>query len=148
MFLFRTLALSILGTFACDSLDIHPFVTWYDCTFVTPYILGESHYVTIFSLSPLANLSRNKRGTFPSGSPPSLLSSSAQCAYKVKTFPYHGYYNTHTQRALHHTNIITVVNFLTLVLCSFRKHISLAINKSCQRLTFALKSFQQRLSCS
>lgn len=56
MFLFSTLALSILGTFACDSLDIHPFVTWYDCTFVTPYILGESHYVTIFSLSPLANL--------------------------------------------------------------------------------------------
>ena len=84
MFLFSTLALSILGTFACHSLDIHPFVTWYDCTFVTPYILGESHYVTIFSLSPLANLSRNKRGTFPSGFPPSLLSSSAQCTYKVK----------------------------------------------------------------
>ena len=139
-----------MGAFACAGLDINSLVTGYNnyCTFVSPYILGESHYVTIFSLSPLANLSRNKRGTFPSGFPPSILSSSAQCTYKVKTFPYHGYYNTHNQRALHHTNIITVVNFLTLVLCSFGKHISLAINKSCQWLTFALKSFQQRLSCS
>jgi len=29
MFLFSTLALSILGTFACDGLDINSFVTWY-----------------------------------------------------------------------------------------------------------------------
>ena len=70
--------------------------------------------------------------------------SSAQHTYKVKTFLYHGYYNWHTQRALHHTNIITVVNYLTVVLCFLSQYISLVINKICQWLTFALKSFQQR----
>lgn len=58
MFLFSTLALSILQTFACDGLDINSFITWYDCRFVTPYILAESDTVTICSLSPLANMSR------------------------------------------------------------------------------------------
>ena len=131
MFLFSTLALSILQTVACDGLD-ESFVTWSDCTFVTLYILAESHTITIFSLSPSANLSCNNGGTFPSGFQLSLLFSSVQHTYKVKTFLYHGYYNKHTQKALHHTNIITVVNFLTLVLSSFGQHISLVINKSCQ----------------
>ena len=40
------------------------------------------------------------------------------------------------------------INFLKLVLCSFGQHISLVMYKSCQWLTFTLKSFQQRLSCS
>ena len=72
MFLFSKLTLSVLGTFACDGLD-KSFVTWYDCTFATPYILAESHTVSIFSLSPLANLSHNKGATFPSGPQLSLL---------------------------------------------------------------------------
>ena len=59
MFLFSTQASSILQTFACDGPDIS-FFTWYDSTFVTPYILAESYTATIFSLSPLANLSCNK----------------------------------------------------------------------------------------
>ena len=105
MFLFSTMALSLLESLACYGLD-ESFVTWYDCTFVTPYILAESHTATIFSLSPLANLSHNKGETFPSGFQFSLLFSSAQCTYKVKTFLYHGYYNKQTQRALLHTNII------------------------------------------
>ena len=108
MFLFSTLALSFLGTFACDSLD-ESFVTWYDCTFVTPYILAEFDTDSIFCLSRLANLSHNKGGTFPCGSQLSLLFSSAQCIYKVKAFLYHGYYDKQTQRALHHTNITTEV---------------------------------------
>ena len=74
--------------------------------------------------------------------------STAQHTYRLKIFLYHGYYNKHTQRALHHTNNITVIIFLTLVLCSFDQHISLVINKICQWLTFGLKWFQQRLSCS
>ena len=37
---------------------------------------------------------------------------------------------------------------MILVLRSFGQHISLVINTSCQTLTFALKSFQQRLRCS
>ena len=89
------------------------FVTWYDCTFVTPYILAESDTDTIFSLSPLANLSRNKGGTFACGSQLSLVFSSLQYTYKVKTFLYHGYYDKQTQRALHHTNIITVIKLIS-----------------------------------
>ena len=58
------------------------------------------------------------------------------------------YYNKYTQRALHQTKMITVVNFLTLVLCSFGRLISLVINKSWQWLTLALKSSQKWLSCS
>ena len=112
MFLFSTLALSVLRTFTCDSLD-ESFVTWYDCTFVTPYILAESDTDSIFSLSRLANLPHNKGGTFPCGSQLSLLFSSAQCAYKVKTFLYHGYYDKQTQRTLHCTNIITVVKLIS-----------------------------------
>ena len=61
MFLFSTLALSILQTFACDGLDINSFITWYDCRFVTPYILAESDTVTICSLSPLANLFKQQK---------------------------------------------------------------------------------------
>ena len=137
---------------SCENITkIHLICFWYDPTCVTPYILAESHTVVIFSLSPLANLSCNKGGTFPSGSNLSHPFLSVQRTEKVKTFLYQWAITLtlgHGQRALHHTNIIAVVNFLTLVLCSFGQHISLLINNNCQRLTFALKSFQQRLRCS
>ena len=137
---------------SCENITkIHLICFWYDPTCVTPYILAESHTVVIFSLSPLANLSCNKGGTFPSVSNLSHPFLSVQRTEKVKTFLYQWAITLtlgHGQRALHHTNIIAVVNFLTLVLCSFGQHISLLINNNCQRLTFALKSFQQRLRCS
>ena len=69
MFLYT--GIPILQNFACNGLN-ESFVTWHDCTFVTQYIAAEFHTVTIFSLSPLANLSHN-RGTFPSGSQLSLI---------------------------------------------------------------------------
>ena len=50
MFLFSTLALPILGTFACDALDINSFVTWYDSTFTTPYRIPLCHHLFSFTL--------------------------------------------------------------------------------------------------
>ena len=50
MFLFSTLALSVFVTFACDGLDINSFVTWYDCTFVTPYRIPVCHHLFSFTL--------------------------------------------------------------------------------------------------
>lgn len=115
MSLFSTLPLSFLRTFASDSLDESSFA-WYDSTFVTPYILAESHHtVNVFSLSPLANLSRNKAELFLLAPSFHFFFSSAQCSYNVKTFLYHGYYNKHTQRYLHYTNIITIVNSLAIL---------------------------------
>ena len=133
MFLFSTLALPLLQTFACDGLSsLGMIVHLSHHTFLHNPTLSPS-----FFPSPLGNLSCKKGGTFPSDSQLSLVFSPAQCTSKVKTFLYHGYYNKHTQRALHHTNIITVVNFLTLVLCSLGNTLTwLSIN--------AIKSFQQR----
>ena len=87
---------------SCENITkIHLTYFWCDPTSVTPYILAESHTVIIFSLSPLENLSRNKGGTFPSGSNLSLLFSSLQCTEKLKTFLYHGYYiNKHKGKQL------------------------------------------------
>ena len=90
----------ILSIFCENITKIHLTCFWYDRTSVTPYILAESHTLIIFSLSPLANLSRNKGGTFPSGSNLSPLFSSVQRTEKVKTFLYHGYYNKHTGKEL------------------------------------------------
>ena len=135
-----------LQNFACDGLN-ESFITWYDCTFVARYIVAEFHSHLLF-ISPLANLSHNKEGTFPSGSQLSLLFFISTTYLQSENLSYHGYYNKHTQRALHHTHIITVVNFLTLVLCFLGQHSSLVINKICQWLNFALKSFQKRLNCS
>ena len=113
-------------------------------TLVTPYCR-----ILVFSLSSLANLSRNKGRTVPSGSQIWLHFFISPTHLKSESLPLpNWYYNKYTQRALYQTKIITMVNFLTLVLCSFGWLISLVINKSCQWLTFALKSFQKRLSCS
>ena len=74
---------------SCENITkIHLTCLWYDPTSVTPYKLAESHAVIIFSLSPLANLSRNKGGTFPSSSNLSRPFLSVQRTEKVKTFLY------------------------------------------------------------
>ena len=115
------------------------------------YICHTTHYcrIQVFSLSPLANLSRNKGRTFPSGSQISLPFFISPMHLKSESLPLpNSYYNKYTQRALHQTKMITVVNFLTLVVCSFGRLISLVINKSWQWLTLALKSSQKWLSCS
>ena len=103
-----------------------PFHPWQIC-----HVTKEEHFVL-------------------AGSHSSLLYSSAQCTLTTKLKPsLTTTITTSTPKELCIiTNIITDVNFWTLVLCSFGQHISLAISKSCQWLTFALKSFQQRLSCS
>ena len=141
---------------SCENITkIHLACFWYDPTSVTPHILAESHTLIIFSLSPLANLSRNKGGTFPSGSNLSPLFSSVQRTEKVKTLLYQLAITLTSTRAKSFASykhyccskfLDTCVKFLTLALLG--NTLALLINNSCQRLTFALKSLQQRLRCS
>ena len=99
------------------------------------YTCHTIHYcrIQVLSLSPLANLSSNKGRTFPSGFQILLTFFISSMHIKKESLPLpNWYYNKYTRRVLHQTKIITVVNFLTLVLCSFGQLISLVINKSCQ----------------
>ena len=60
MFLFSTLALSVLGTFACDGLDINSFVTWYDFQFLTPNRTPLCHHVFSFTLGKSVNVTKEE----------------------------------------------------------------------------------------
>ena len=101
------------------------------------------HYCRIqyFSLSPLANLSCNKGRTFRFGSQISLpFFMSPMSHLKSESLPLPNWYcNKYTQRALHQTEIITVVNFSTLVLCSFGRLVSLVINKNQSMIDICIK---------
>ena len=134
MLLFSTLALSIFRTFACDGLDINSFVTWYDCTFVTPYILGESHYVTIFLFHPWQICHTTKEEHFLLAPVLHFFLHQPNVPTKLKpSFTMAITTSTPKELCIIQTLLLkTDVNFLTLVLSSFGQHISLAINKSFQ----------------
>ena len=130
MFLLSTLALSILGTFACDGLDINSFVTWYDNLYICNTIQNPTMPPS-FLFHPWQICKVTKENTsfwlpsfFHRPNVLYLQSYNLPLAWLLQ--------QAHPKSFAIQTNIIVVVNFLTLVLCSFGRLISLVINKSCQ----------------